>query len=81
MSNFFPERLIVDNDKCTGGHSKLKHFFSWENYAVLGAMLIISCGIGFFYGFFGPKQKTSADFLLGGSTMGTLPMALSLATR
>ncbi|XP_047988091.1 sodium-coupled monocarboxylate transporter 1-like isoform X2 [Leguminivora glycinivorella] len=42
-------------------------------------MLIVSCAIGVFYGYFGEKQTTSDDFLLGGSSMGTFPMALSLA--
>lgn len=42
-------------------------------------MLVISCLIGTFYGFFAKKQETSQDFLLGGSSMGTLPMAMSLA--
>lgn len=46
---------------------------------VLAAMLVISCLIGTFYGFFAKKQETSQDFLLGGSSMGTLPMAMSLA--
>nr|CAH7751225.1 unnamed protein product [Callosobruchus chinensis] len=56
-----------------------KNIFSWEDYAVLAAMLIISCGIGVFYGFCGPKHENSEDFLLGGSSMGTFPMAMSLA--
>lgn len=42
-------------------------------------MLVVSCGIGTFYGFFDGKQNTSADFLLGGRGMGTIPMAMSLA--
>ncbi|XP_052737440.1 sodium-coupled monocarboxylate transporter 1 [Bicyclus anynana] len=53
--------------------------FHWEDYSVLAAMLIISCAIGVFYGYFGEKQMTGDDFLLGGSSMGTFPMALSLA--
>ncbi|VEN50359.1 unnamed protein product [Callosobruchus maculatus] len=56
-----------------------KNIFSWEDYTVLAAMLIISCGIGVFYGFCGPKHENSEDFLLGGSSMGTFPMAMSLA--
>lgn len=56
-------------------------FFHWEDYSVLAFMLIVSCGIGVFYGFFGEKQTTGDDFLLGGSSMGTCPMALSLAAR
>ncbi|CAG9823599.1 unnamed protein product [Phaedon cochleariae] len=55
-----------------------KNTFSWEDYLVLGAMLVISCGIGVFYGCF-DKNQNSEDFLLGGSTMGTFPMAMSLA--
>ncbi|CAH0720819.1 unnamed protein product, partial [Brenthis ino] len=53
--------------------------FHWEDYSVLAVMLLISCGIGVFYGYFGEKQTTGDDFLLGGSSMGTFPMALSLA--
>lgn len=55
--------------------------FNWEDYSVLCAMLIISCAIGLFYGYFGEKQTTGDDFLLGGSSMGTFPTALSLAAR
>ncbi|XP_073943999.1 sodium-coupled monocarboxylate transporter 1 [Choristoneura fumiferana] len=53
--------------------------FHWEDYSVLATMLIVSCAIGVFYAYFGEKQTTSDDFLLGGSSMGTFPMALSLA--
>lgn len=81
LKQTFAEELKTEPEKCSGGHSTLKNYFTWENYGVLITMLIVSCGIGFFYGFFGPKQETSIDFLLGGSSMGTLPMALSLATR
>lgn len=56
-------------------------FFHWEDYSVLATMLIVSCAIGVFYAYFGEKQTTSDDFLLGGSSMGTFPMALSLAAR
>ncbi|XP_072389016.1 sodium-coupled monocarboxylate transporter 2-like isoform X1 [Diabrotica undecimpunctata] len=55
-----------------------KNSFSWEDYLVLGIVLVISCGVGVFYGCFN-KNKNSKDFLLGGSSMGTFPMAMSLA--
>lgn len=55
--------------------------FHWEDYSVLATMLAVSCGIGVFYGYFGEKQTTGDDFLLGGSSMGTFPMALSLGAR
>lgn len=53
----------------------------WADYLVLGSMLVVSCGVGVFYGFCGKKQETGSDFLLGGSSMGTFPMAMSLAAR
>lgn len=65
-------------EKQNGTETELFH---WEDYSVLAAMLLISCGIGVFYGYFGEKQTTGDDFLLGGSSMGTFPMALSLAAR
>lgn len=55
--------------------------FHWPDYAILVVMLVVSASIGLFYGCFGPKQKTASDFLLGGSSMGTFPMAMSLASR
>ncbi|KAL3283630.1 hypothetical protein HHI36_006769 [Cryptolaemus montrouzieri] len=61
------------------GHRDQENGFSWADYLVLGAMLVISCGIGVFYGFFNKQQESSDDFLLGGSSMGTFPMAMSLA--
>lgn len=58
-----------------------KDSFMWADYLVLGSMLVVSCGVGVFYGFCGKKQETGSDFLLGGSSMGTFPMAMSLAAR
>ena len=57
------------------------NLFSWQDYSVVAAMLVITASIGLFYGCFGPKQKTASDFLLGGSSMGTFPMAMSLASK
>lgn len=64
-------------EKCKFEHNS--NAFTWEDYLVLGSMLLISCGIGVFYGFFAEKHKNHHDFLLGGSSMGTFPMAMSLA--
>ncbi|XP_033223744.1 sodium-coupled monocarboxylate transporter 1-like [Belonocnema kinseyi] len=69
----------VEEEQCLKEHPKLLNYFSWADYTVLGMMLGISCLIGTFYGFFSKKQETSEDFLLGGSSMGTFPMAMSLA--
>lgn len=65
--------------KCLADHPTLENYFDWGDYTVLAAMLVISCLIGTFYACFSKKQETSQDFLLGGSDMGTFPMAMSLA--
>lgn len=70
---------MMEEEECLKEHPKLLNYFSWADYTVLGMMLGISCLIGTFYGFFSKKQETSEDFLLGGSSMGTFPMAMSLA--
>lgn len=70
--------LLAAPTACDAGHAMLNRF-SWEDYSVLASMLIISVGIGMFYGFFSGDPKTAEDFLLGGSSMGTFPMAMSLA--
>jgi sodium-coupled monocarboxylate transporter 8/12 len=68
--------LTNDTDVC-GNNNR----FHWPDYLILVVMLVVSAGIGLFYGYFGPKQRTASDFLLGGSSMGTFPMAMSLASR
>ncbi|XP_043503633.1 sodium-coupled monocarboxylate transporter 1-like [Polistes fuscatus] len=73
------QRRVVEEENCEEDRPFLLYYFSWADYAVLCSMLLISCMIGTFYGFFAKKQETSEDFLLGGSTMGTFPMAMSLA--
>lgn len=51
--------------------------FDWPDYLVFTAMLIISGAIGVYYGFIA-KQKTTAEYLVGGRNMGTLPVSMSL---
>uniref|UniRef100_A0A0A9ZC26 Sodium-coupled monocarboxylate transporter 1 n=2 Tax=Lygus hesperus TaxID=30085 RepID=A0A0A9ZC26_LYGHE len=53
--------------------------FHWVDYTILAAVLVGTVLIGMFYAWTGPKSETSEDFLLGGGSMGTVPMALSLA--
>ena len=50
----------------------------WLDYFVFFAILAISAGIGIFHGCFGNKQKTAADYLLGGRKMRWLPVGLSI---
>lgn len=78
-SSLGPDEAQLVTSEVDRNYSGLIHYFSWADYAVLTTMLVISCGIGLFYGFLTKKQETSDDFLLGGSSMGTVPMAMSLA--
>lgn len=51
--------------------------FSWVDYLVFTVMLLVSAGIGVFFGFFSKKQNTN-DFLMAGKSMTTFPVAMSL---
>jgi solute carrier family 5 (sodium-coupled monocarboxylate transporter), member 8/12 len=54
--------------------------FTVYDYVIVIGMLVISLGIGVFYGFFGKKSgETGADFMLG-SDMSIPTVTLSLAT-
>lgn len=54
--------------------------FTIYDYSVVIGMLVISLGIGVFYGFFdSSSENTSSDFLHG-TEMSLLPVALSLTT-
>jgi len=59
----------------------LRDRFGWEEYAVFGAILSISAGIGIFYGFFDKSEKTNDEFLMGSRKMNAFPVALSLFCR
>ncbi len=53
--------------------------FGWEEYFIFAMMLAVSAGIGIF--FYWRGQHNNAQFLLGGKSMGTLPMTMSLIAR
>ena len=50
--------------------------FGWDEYLVLFLMLLISALIGVYFAWKG--QKNNAEYLLGGKSMGTLPVSMSL---
>lgn len=53
--------------------------FVLADYAVFGAMLLVSVGIGLFQALKNSKKEASADdFFIGGRTMPALPVGLSL---
>jgi len=55
---------------------ELRAKFGWEEYFIFGMMLLVSLLIGVYFWWKG--QKSNAQFLLGGRSMGTLPMTMSL---
>lgn len=57
----------------------LKAIFSPWDYTMLVLMLVISIGIGIFYGYFEKKSNASKEFLLG-SQMPIFPVSLSLSS-
>lgn len=63
------------------GSSKNRHVghFSLYDYSIVLGMLVISLGIGVYYGFFNGSESSSSDFLHG-SEMSLLPVSLSLTT-
>lgn len=57
------------------------HYFGWLDFSVFGLMLGFSALIGIYFGFCDKKQESRADYLFGGKSMSTLPVAVSLVAR
>ena len=55
-----------------------RHEFQVADYAVFGATVVVSLGIGVFHACTGDKQTTTSQYLVGGNKMGLLPVAISL---
>ncbi|KAJ2954396.1 hypothetical protein O0L34_g2659 [Tuta absoluta] len=54
-------------------------YFDWLDYLVFGVMLLLSAIIGIYFAFFASKkQNTTTEYLMGGKTMGILPISMSL---
>jgi len=56
----------------------IQKLFGWEENVVFTLLLLVSTGIGNFYGFFSRgKQKTTAEFLMANRSMPVFPMSMS----
>jgi sodium-coupled monocarboxylate transporter 8/12 len=55
--------------------------FTWFDYTLFSLLLIVSALIGVYFGFFKTKQNTANEYLWGGKTMTTIPIAISVAVR
>ncbi|PSN54817.1 hypothetical protein C0J52_02919 [Blattella germanica] len=72
---------IMDTNSTTE-HSFERNFqyFGWLDFALFLAMLGVSTLIGVYFGFWGKKEETPKEYLHGGKTMSTLPVAVSLVS-
>ena len=52
--------------------------FLWWDYVIFAAILLLSLGIGIYFGFFGKKQSSQEQYLLGNRKMSAIPVSLSL---
>ncbi|XP_075166349.1 sodium-coupled monocarboxylate transporter 2-like [Haematobia irritans] len=52
--------------------------FGIIDYIVFSCMLMISAGIGVYFGFFSKSKNTTDEYLMGGKNMKTIPIAISL---
>ncbi|KAG8223061.1 hypothetical protein J437_LFUL002009 [Ladona fulva] len=53
--------------------------FNWLDYSVFSVMLILSALIGIYFAFFAKhKQNSTSQYLMGGRSMGILPISMSL---
>lgn len=58
--------LISRNEESKESYSEsLKGKFGWEEYTVFATVLIISTGIGLFYGVFKRKEHSKEEYLMG----------------
>lgn len=57
--------------------SSYGHQFTWTDYTFFGGMLTISTLIGIYFGFFGKKQNTANEYLMGGKQMHAIPISVS----
>lgn len=55
-----------------------KTFFQWPDYIMFSAMLLVSAGIGVYFGCMGTRQKSATEYLFGGRSMSVIPVAVSL---
>lgn len=54
--------------------------FSWSDYTIFIAMLVMSTLVGIYFGIF-KKQDTTEKYLHGGKRMGVFPVSVSLLSR
>ncbi|KAL7731459.1 hypothetical protein ACLKA6_017277 [Drosophila palustris] len=79
LTSFKAQQLAANQGIEECSEPRHKATFAGLDYAILLSMLVVSLGIGIFYGFFQTGGSSSNEFLLG-SGMNLLPVTLSLTT-
>ena len=54
------------------------NLFHWADYAVFIILLLVSAGIGIFYGIKDRKAPNPEEYLVGGRSMHVLPVSISI---
>ena len=55
--------------------------FGTMDYIVFVLLLLVSAGIGIYFGFFAKSKNTTDEYLMGGKKMKSFPIAISLVAR
>lgn len=74
--------LYSEHDRVQCGAPENRHIgtFTLYDYSIVIGMLVISLGIGVFYGFLDKSTSNSSDDFLHGSEMSLITVSLSLTT-
>ncbi|XP_058988274.1 sodium-coupled monocarboxylate transporter 2-like isoform X2 [Musca domestica] len=75
-----PTPSFIEATKPTVMMENTNKIFSFGpvDYIVFAIMLMVSAGIGVYFGFFSKSKNTTEEYLMGGKKMKTLPIAISL---
>ncbi|PSN35895.1 hypothetical protein C0J52_18975 [Blattella germanica] len=78
LTNDPAEKEMGMNITTNGPFEGSSQFFGWLDFVFFLAMLALSTIIGIYFGFWGKKEETPKEYLHGGKTMSTLPVAASM---
>ncbi|KAJ9575571.1 hypothetical protein L9F63_007579 [Diploptera punctata] len=71
-------KMLKMNVTTEDGDGNVPMLFGWLDCVLFGLMLALSTLIGVYFGLCGKKEDTPKEYLLGGKSMSTLPVAVSL---
>ena len=52
--------------------------FHWADYVVFAITIVISLGIGLYFGVFGSRQKTTSEYFMGNRKLYVIPVMMSI---